>query len=320
MQNELRSEYPDMPIQIVGINEYGHESGNPLMTAGRTAPVLQDVDANNNGSSDVWHDIWDITFRDVKILNKQNEVVGTVNLTPPAGYDLGEEINYDALKQIITDVAHERPFWQNPDDPTDVNDDQRTTAVDALQCINELMLGRVSGSNLNLPLPMPPLMPTPYLDVNGDGLITAIDALRVINRLIEQSSTPEGESIGAERESLEAEGESSERICITDDSHGESSCSQFAANVPKRLELAARPTAPHTFTKASDVWGERLHDYRRVDTDGSPFESIRKSTAQSGSTFDADSSTLSGDAVDSVYRSDDDMLFADSISRSLIHH
>ena len=131
MQNELRSVYPDLPIQILGVNEFGHESGNSLMTDGRTAPLLQDVDANNNGSSDVWYDLWDITFRDVKILNTQNEVVGTVNLTPPAGYDLGEEINYDALKQIIADVAHDRPFWQNPDDPTDVNNDEMPDFLDS---------------------------------------------------------------------------------------------------------------------------------------------------------------------------------------------
>ena len=99
----------------------------------------------------------------------------------------------------------------------------------------------------------------------------------------------------------------------TNDSLGELSGIQFAANAPERLELAAPPTALHAFTEASDVWGERRQDDRQLDTDTSPLESIRKTTAQRGITFDADSSTLSGDAVDSVFRSDDDMLLAASI-------
>ena len=279
MQNELRAENPDLPIQIIGINEFGQESGNPLMTEGRTTPLLQDVDADNNGSSDVWYDSWEITYRDVKILNQQNEIVGTVNLTTPAGYDLSEQINYDALKKIITDVAHERPFWQNPDDPTDVNDDNRTTATDALQCINELILGRVSGSELELPLPMPPLTPTPYLDVNGDGLITAVDALRVINRLIEQSSPPQGESIGAEGESLQAEGELvRQAVGITDSSQGESGAAELAADVPLGDELAAWQTT---------AWGEQQPDDRPPATDESPLKSTQKSEADHVSTMDS---------------------------------
>lgn len=207
MQDELRSEYPDKPFQIVGVNEFGHESGNTLMASEGDAPILQDVDANSNGASDVWRDDWDVTYRDVKIVNQQNELVGTVNLTPPEGFNLAEQENYDALKQVLVDVAHERPHWQNPVDPTDVNNDQRTSAVDAIQCINELMLGTVSGSGIDLPLPMPPKMPTPYLDVNGDGRITASDAIRVINRLIEQSSGTEGELVASSSQPAVAEGE-----------------------------------------------------------------------------------------------------------------
>ena len=319
MQNELRTEYPDLPIQIVGINAYGQEVGNPGMTADRTAPLLQDVDANNNGSSDVSLELLNVTYRDVKILNKQNEEVGTVNLTPPRGYDLGEQINYDALKQIITDVAHDRPFWQNADDPTDVNNDQKTSALDALICINKLQSIQDSDGSANLPLPMPPLMPTPYLDVNGDGLVTASDPLRIINRLIDLSSTPEGESIGAELDSPDAEGESvSETDCMSDDPYGERSCSQVAANPPDRLGMTTQLTTQLALTEVSDVWEEFPHDDRRVDTDGSPLESIWKSAFQPGSTLEADSFALAGDAVDSVFQGDDDTLFADSISRSLI--
>ena len=286
MQNELRSEYPDKPIQIIGVNEHGRESGNSLMTEGRTTPLLQDVDADNNGVSDVTYDLWDVTYRDVKIINQQNELVGTVNLTPPAGFDLSEQINYDALKQILADVAHERPFWQNPDEPTDVNDDERTSAVDALQCINELALGSVSGSEIALPLPMPPLMPTPYLDVNGDGNITAIDALLVINRLMEQSGTSESESIAAEGELLQVDGEA-------------------IRNAPDRLEL----------TNASDALREGEQDDRVVDTNVRPLEATQNATAQLTSTHDADSSPLSCDSVDSFVSS---WLFLDRHAQNLV--
>jgi hypothetical protein len=305
MQGELRSEYPDMPIQIVGINEVGHESGNPLMTADRTTPVLQDVDANNNGSSDVWNDQWDVTYRDVKILNKQNELVGTVNLTPPAGFDLSDDINYNALKQILTDVAHEQPFWQNPNDPVDVNNDQVITPLDALQCINELNHRRVSDSASNLPLPMPPSMPTPYVDVNGDGLVTPNDALRVINRLNEKPSEAEGESI-------------SERASLSDDSPGDSSFSLVAASASRQLELATQPTTQHALPQAGDEWSERRQDDLQIDGDHHPLETISEPTAEPGITFDADSSALPGDAVDSVFQGDADMLLADSFSGSLI--
>jgi len=207
MQDELTSEYPDKSIQIVGVNEFGHESGNSLMASEGDAPILQDLDDDGNSLSDVWRDNWDVTYRDVKIVNQQNELVGTLNLTPPGGFNLAEPANYAALKRVLVDVAHERPLWQNPEEPTDVNNDQRTSAVDAIQCINELALGTVSGSGIDLPLPMPPTMPNPYLDVNGDGRITANDAIRVINRLIEQSSASEGELLVPASTPMVAEGE-----------------------------------------------------------------------------------------------------------------
>jgi len=281
MQNELRSEYPDAPIQIVGVNEFGHESGNPLMAANHATPILQDVDADNNGSSDVWYDNWGVTYRDVKILNQQNELVGTVNLTPPSGYDLGESINYDALKKIMADVARQRPLWQNHDAPTDVNDDGRTSAVDALQCINELSFGNVSGSDVDLPLPMPPLMPKPYLDVNGDGRITANDALRVINRLIEQSSTPEAESSGVGPTSAQAEGEF----------------------VREPVALFASGSS-----EAIDAWVESDSEDHRVDINGNAIATGSTLLPQLIRSAGEDSSKLSSDAVDSVFGSDDELL------------
>ncbi|MDG2221378.1 MAG: dockerin type I domain-containing protein [Rubripirellula sp.] len=290
MQNELRSEYPEKPIQIAAINEHGYENGNSLMAEDRSIPILQDVDANNNDSSDVWSDNWGASYRDVKIINQQNELVGTINLTPPLGFDLSDETNYNALKQVIADVANEQPLWQNPDDPTDVNDDKQTSAVDALQCINELMLGKVSGSNVDLPLPMPPLQPTPYLDVNGDGRITANDAIRVINRLIEQSSTTEGESIAAIRLPSVAEGE--------------------------RMREPVSPFATDTL-EVNDIRGGQ-NDGHTIDTSSSQFMSHPKSTSLTSTANGVAPPILHEDAVDRLFCKDHELLPDGSISRLLV--
>lgn len=282
MQGELSSEYPDKPITIIGVNEVGHESGNALMSEGRSVALLQDVDANNNGVSDVWYDQWDITYRDVRILNQENELVGAVNLTPPAGFDLSENANYEALKQILVDVAHEQAFWQNPDDPLDVNRDQEIDPQDALQVINELNLRRISDSDSStLPLPMRQ-RPTPYVDVNGDGMATPIDALRVINRLIEQSRQGEGEWIGEQEDALQS----------------------------------VLPT-PDEQTSTDDDSIEGEHGAPAVEMETMPIVPIDRPASQADTDYGT-SAPLSSDAVDSIFEAADDPLIADPIVDSLL--
>ncbi|WP_044301012.1 matrixin family metalloprotease [Rhodopirellula sallentina] len=58
--------------------------------------------------------------------------------------------------------------------PTDVNGDNATTAVDALMIINQLNLGTSTTDNEDI---------DGLCDANGDGVITALDALTVINAL-----------------------------------------------------------------------------------------------------------------------------------------
>ncbi|MBB3210444.1 hypothetical protein FHS27_006291 [Rhodopirellula rubra] len=58
--------------------------------------------------------------------------------------------------------------------PTDVNGDNTTTAVDALMIINQLNLGTTGGEDVEI---------AGLCDTNGDGSITALDALTVINAL-----------------------------------------------------------------------------------------------------------------------------------------
>ncbi len=114
MQAELEAAHPTLDIQIVGINEIGHDSANALMTDGRSVPWLQDIDANSNQVSDVWTEQWDVVYRDVVIVDPENTELGAFNVTT---YNLAEADNYASLRDILVDVASDQPFWQNEDNP-----------------------------------------------------------------------------------------------------------------------------------------------------------------------------------------------------------
>ena len=75
----------------------GRESGNSSFTSGRDIPWLQDVDADNDGDSDVWVE-WGAQLRDVMIVDEQNQLVETINLTL---YDLADTSNYESLRDKI---------------------------------------------------------------------------------------------------------------------------------------------------------------------------------------------------------------------------
>lgn len=193
MQAELATSRPDLAIQLLAVNENGRASGNAGMVAGRSLPLLQDLDTNNNGLSDVWTESWDVTYRDVVIVNAENQSLGAVNLTV---YNLADAANYSALREILIDTAESRPFWQNVGNRFDVNDDGAVSGVgDVLTCINELNQPQVRNEISELPLPMPPYDTSPYFDVNGDGLLTSVgDVLALVNFLNGQGAG-EGEGI-----------------------------------------------------------------------------------------------------------------------------
>jgi Dockerin type I domain/Bacterial pre-peptidase C-terminal domain len=86
--------------------------------------------------------------------------------------------------QMIT-ITDSDLTWHNANVPTDVNDDNRVSPIDALLVINYL---NANGSG-GLPSGSPP----PYLDVSGDNQITPLDALLVINYL-NQFGSGEGEA------------------------------------------------------------------------------------------------------------------------------
>ena len=88
----------DLPIEILGVNDIGLESGNASITSGRVLPWLQ-TDAEN----DVWVE-WEVTYRDVYIVGPGNELLDVYNLTIN---DLGVPANYDTLKNLILEAASE---------------------------------------------------------------------------------------------------------------------------------------------------------------------------------------------------------------------
>jgi hypothetical protein len=74
----------------------GAEAGNAQVCAGRDLPWLQDIAAQN-----VWTS-WAVEYRDVVVLDVENQSVGVYNLT---SHDLGVPANYDTLKAILVTAA-----------------------------------------------------------------------------------------------------------------------------------------------------------------------------------------------------------------------
>jgi hypothetical protein len=84
------------PVFILGVNEAGQESGNALVCAGRDLPWLQD-----DGTTDAWRQ-WGVTFRDVVILDRHQEVHAIYNLT---SHNLAIAGNREELRALLRSAA-----------------------------------------------------------------------------------------------------------------------------------------------------------------------------------------------------------------------
>lgn len=116
------------------------------------------------------------------------------------------ELQAGELVQIATDGINrliiEGSNWKNFVDPSDVNNDQKVSALDALTVINELVR-RNHSDDLTFELKDAAILVTGeghFYDQNGDGKCTPLDALRVINELvrIRNGGSGEGESVTAD--------------------------------------------------------------------------------------------------------------------------
>ncbi len=92
MQDELATSHPGLDIHLLGINMVGHESGVALMIDGHDIGLVQETAA---------HDVtgeWGAAWRDVFILDENNEVVAVYNLT---ANNLADQGNYDTLRDML---------------------------------------------------------------------------------------------------------------------------------------------------------------------------------------------------------------------------
>jgi hypothetical protein len=96
MAAELKATNPAVNIEILGVNMSTDAAYNPLVTAERTLPWLQD-----NFDNSAW-DAWKVTWRDVRILNGRNELLYVYNLTIN---DLSIAANRSKLKQMFLSAA-----------------------------------------------------------------------------------------------------------------------------------------------------------------------------------------------------------------------
>ncbi len=89
-------EFPGIPVQLLGINAVGYESGNDSITSGRVLPWMQDTE-----EIDVWGS-WAVTWRDVVLVNGAGEKAGVYNLTE---HSLATAENYEELKNWLVELA-----------------------------------------------------------------------------------------------------------------------------------------------------------------------------------------------------------------------
>ena len=106
MQKELNELGLWWDVRILGVNWItvlpDDENGNAGMTEGRDIPWLQDTVL-----ASAWH-YWNVTYRDVVILNELNVPVATFNLTE---HNLTWSENYEALKALLIEAAGPPGGW-----------------------------------------------------------------------------------------------------------------------------------------------------------------------------------------------------------------
>ena len=91
---EIRQNEPAFRVQILGVNDATDSAYNYLIQS--TLPWLQDTSAQK-----VWS-TWGVIYRDVRILDPQNRLVGTFNLTDN---DLTIAANRATLKAMLIEAA-----------------------------------------------------------------------------------------------------------------------------------------------------------------------------------------------------------------------
>lgn len=181
----MQANFPTLAITLTAVNEFGQDAGNSLIVANRDLTLLQDGDQNQNQQSDVWDESWQVTWRDLVVLNGENEKEFVVNLTT---FDLGNTANYQQLGRALVQLAIEdqRP-WCNATNVLDV-DENGVVEIDDFQLV-------VSHLNQQGPSTLSPsVVPSMKLDCDYDGYSAPLDALRILNYLNAPAAGGEGEA------------------------------------------------------------------------------------------------------------------------------
>jgi hypothetical protein len=96
MQDELAADHPELAISLHHVNEIGYDSGNETLMSETDLPILQD-----DTTADVWNQ-WGATWRDVYVLDGDNEIYAIYNLT---SHDLSDPANYAELYDLFVAAA-----------------------------------------------------------------------------------------------------------------------------------------------------------------------------------------------------------------------
>ena len=97
MQDELDAEYPSLDIEILSINKIGASSGVSSLSSDMDLPMVDD-----NSTDQIWS-TWDGIWRDVIILDANNEIYAVYNLST---YSLSDSTNYNTLKDLFIEAAN----------------------------------------------------------------------------------------------------------------------------------------------------------------------------------------------------------------------
>ena len=96
MEADLAKKHPELGISLLAIDAVGHEGGFPDLAKVGDLPCVQDT-----VKDDVWGS-WGAEWRDVYVLNAENEVTAVYNLTKNS---LSEPANYATLEALLIDAA-----------------------------------------------------------------------------------------------------------------------------------------------------------------------------------------------------------------------
>ncbi len=97
MQKEINAAPAKVAIQIVGVNQDQHQSGSPAFTMNRDLPWLDE------GPMDQVWQAWNVSYRDVVILDDENRTVAVYNLTVN---DLSDPAKYAELKTLLLSIGN----------------------------------------------------------------------------------------------------------------------------------------------------------------------------------------------------------------------